>query len=206
MRVLLLTHAFNSLAQRLFVELRDMGHEVFVEFDVNDATTLEAVALCRPDLVIAPFLKRAIPEALWRERTCLVVHPGPEGDRGPSALDWAILEGRAEWGVTLLQAEAEMDAGPVWASARFPMRAATKSSLYRHEVAEAAVQCVREALLGSARPRRVPLAPMRPACRQADRAIDWARDDTATVLRKIRSADGDPGLRDPLGHLFDASP
>ncbi|MBF0304034.1 MAG: hydrogenase maturation protein [Alphaproteobacteria bacterium] len=206
MRVLLLTHAFNSLAQRLFVELRDMGHEVFVEFDVNDATTLEAVALCRPDLVIAPFLKRAIPEALWRERTCLVVHPGPEGDRGPSALDWAILEGRAEWGVTLLQAEAEMDAGPVWASARFPMREATKSSLYRHEIAEAAVQCVREALSGSPRPCRVPLAPMRPACRQADRAIDWTRDDTATVLRKIRSADGDPGLRDPLGHLFDASP
>jgi putative two-component system hydrogenase maturation factor HypX/HoxX len=32
--------------------------------------------------------------------------------------------------------------------------------------------------------------------RQADRAIDWERDDTATVVRKIRAADGQPGMRD----------
>ena len=44
--------------------------------------------------------------------------------------------------------------------------------------------------------------------RQADRAIDWQRDDTATVLRKIRAADGAPGVRDELRGLpvalFDA--
>ena len=72
----------------------------------------------------------------------MIVHPGIEGDRGPSALDWAIQSERAEWGVTVLQAEAEMDAGPVWASANFPLRAAKKSSLYRNEVTEAAVQAV----------------------------------------------------------------
>jgi putative two-component system protein, hydrogenase maturation factor HypX/HoxX len=35
------------------------------------------------------------------------------GDRGPSSLDWALLLGLERWGVTVLQAEAEMDAGPV---------------------------------------------------------------------------------------------
>ena len=35
-----------------------------------------------------------------------------------------------------------MDAGPVWASAPFTMRAARKASLYRHEVTNAAVQAV----------------------------------------------------------------
>jgi putative two-component system hydrogenase maturation factor HypX/HoxX len=44
--------------------------------------------------------------------------------------------------VTVLQAEAEMDAGPVWASATFPMRFGKKSSLYRREVTEAAVRSV----------------------------------------------------------------
>ena len=43
---------------------------------------------------------------------------------------------------------------------------------------------------------------------QAERAIDWNRDDTATVLRKIRAADGFPGVADQLfGQaclLFDA--
>ena len=35
-----------------------------------------------------------------------------------------------------------MDAGPVWAAETFPMRAATKSSLYRSEVTEAAARAV----------------------------------------------------------------
>ena len=44
MRVLLLTHAFNSLTQRLYVELTETGHAVSVEFDINDRVTEEAVA------------------------------------------------------------------------------------------------------------------------------------------------------------------
>ena len=99
MRILLPVHGFNSLSQRLFVELREQGHEVSVEFDINDTVTLEAVALFRPELILAPFLKRRIPEAVWRHGCCLVI---PPGIRGPSALDWAILEGESRWGVTLL--------------------------------------------------------------------------------------------------------
>ena len=33
---------------------------------------------------------------------------------------------------------------------------------------------------------------------QADRALDWTRADTATVLRHLRAADGFPGVRDEL--------
>ncbi len=208
MRILLLVHSFNSLAQRLHVELIEHGHMVSVEFDVNDTMTREAVALFDPDIVLAPFLKRAIPEDVWRARRCLVVHPGIVGDRGPSALDWAVLNGEREWGVTVLEAEAEMDAGPVWASATFPMRAATKSSLYRHEVTDSAVEAVLTALARmqsrSFVPQQLdPAAPnvrgrARPLCRQNDRAIDWMNDPTAVVLRKIRSADGTPGVRDRL--------
>lgn len=213
MRVLLLTHGFNSLSQRLFVELEAAGHEVSVEFDIHDAVTEEAVRLFRPDVLVAPFLKRAIPERVWRALPCFIVHPGVPGDRGPSALDWAILEDAPGWGVTVLQAEAEMDAGPVWASRAFPMRAATKSSLYRNEVTEAAIAGVLEALErfagGGFRPERVD-GRARPAVTQADRAIDWTRDSTETVLRKIRGGDGSPGVRDEIGgrrvYLYDAQP
>ena len=207
MKILFLTHAFNGLAQRLFVELGARGHEVAIEIDVNDETTAEALALAKPDLVIAPFLKRAIPESVWKSVPCLVVHPGVPGDRGPSALDWAILEGEKEWGVTVLQAVGEMDAGPVWAHRPFAMRLAPKSSLYRREVTEAAVGAVTEALQSFARGEH-PVAARelgaaargraRPPCRQADRAIDWRRADTATVLRTIHAADGSPGLRDEI--------
>jgi putative two-component system hydrogenase maturation factor HypX/HoxX len=216
MRILFLTRSFNGLAQRLYLELTALGHEVSVEFDIADTVTIEAVALYRPDLLIAPFLKRAIPEAVWRNTVCLVVHPGIVGDRGPSSLDWAIVDVEPAWGVTVLQAEAELDAGPVWASESFAMREATKSSLYRREVTEAAARAVTRAVQRfAATGRRTPPIDTRgargrprPAMQQADRRIDWERDDTRTVLRKIHAADGAPGVLDRLFdvpcRLFDA--
>jgi putative two-component system hydrogenase maturation factor HypX/HoxX len=208
LRILLLARAFNSLTQRLFVALGEHGHLVSVELDIDDGVTAEAVELFRPDLVVAPFLTRAIPETVWRRHLCLVVHPGIRGDRGPSALDWAILGGEPTWGVTVLQAEAEMDAGPVWASATFPMRDAAKSSLYRNEVAALAERLVLDAVTRIAGGTTTapaddagdpgPRGRARPAMRQADRAIDWQRDGTALVLRKLRSGDGRPGVRDVM--------
>ena len=146
MRILFLTHAFNSLTQRLFVELTRAGHQISIEFDIHDAVSIEAAELFQPHLILAPYLRRRIPEALWRRIPCFVVHPGIPGDRGPSALDWAILRGEERWGVTVLQANDEMAAGDIWASVAFPMREATKSSLYRREVTEAAVEAVRTAI------------------------------------------------------------
>ena len=39
---------------------------------------------------------------------------------------------------------------------------------------------------------------LRPPMRQADRVIDWMRDNTAMVVRKVRAADSAPGVRGPL--------
>ncbi len=218
MRILLLCHAFNSLTQRLFVELQEQRHDVTVEFDINDEITLQAIELFQPDLIIAPYLKRVIPESIWTKNLCLVVHPGIIGDRGPSALDWAILNNLDEWGVTVLQANAEMDGGDIWASANFPMRDTTKASLYRNEVTEAAVTAVNAALQKLQQADFTPLslkrantnASWQPLIKQADRSINWLCDDTATVVRKIQTADGFPGIKNHLRgrevYLYDASP
>jgi putative two-component system hydrogenase maturation factor HypX/HoxX len=219
MRILLLTHAFNSLTQRLGAELVQRGHEISIEFDIADSVTEEAVALFRPHLIVAPYLRRAIPKSVWSRHVCLIVHPGIPGDRGPSALDWAIQEAKTEWGVTVLQAETEMDAGPVWASANFPLRNAKKSSVYRNQVTQAATTAVLQAVQRFASGDFAPqtLASLndlhgrlRPLMKQQDRSLDWQRDDTATVLREIHAADGFPGVADSLFdqpcHLFDAWP
>ena len=196
MRILLLCHAFNSLSQRLFVELQQDGHEVSVEFDINDAVTAEAVELFRPDLVIAPFLKRAIPESVWRRHVCLVVHPGIVGDRGPAALDWAILEGEPDWGVTVLQATGELDAGPVWSAVEFPMRAASKASLYRHEVTEAAVAALRLAL-ARVSAGRLPTAAARPVGDKAARTAASAAAAGGSRHRLAAGHDAGGAAQDP---------
>ena len=201
MRLLLLCHAFNSLSQRVHAELRAAGHEVSVELDISDEVTAEAVALFKPDVLVAPFLKRKIPESVFTAVPCLIVHPGPLGDRGPAALDWAVLEGEPEWGVSIIRATEELDGGPVLASRMFAMRPARKSSLYRIEVTEGAVAALFEAL---ARVERGESGDPPPPGRWRDpvpasaRRIAWASDDTATVLTKIRSADGFPGVIDEV--------
>ncbi len=229
LRILFLTHAFNSLTQRLYIELQQQGHEVSVEFDVNDSVASEAVNLYQPDLIIAPFLKRAIPKSIWSKLTCLIVHPGIAGDRGPSALDWAILNNEILWGVTVLQANEKLDAGDIWTTQEFLTRYTSKASLYRNEVTEAATIAVLKAVelfeKGNFIPqpldynhsgsRTTPGKKMikikgrlQPLMSQNDRKIHWYEDTTEMVLRKIRSADGFPGvLDDILGreyYLYDA--
>jgi len=199
MRVLMLTHSFNSMAQRLWVELEGAGHKLSVEFDINDAVTRQAVALWRPDVVLAPILKRAIPADVFTRIPCLIVHPGPPGDRGPAALDRAILDGTGRWGVTVIEAASELDGGPVWAWREFDMRSAPKSSIYRREVVEAAVAAVDEALTRLVRghgPQRSDNLgrSLRPALAPAERAVDWSHHTSEQVLARVRSADSQPGL------------
>ncbi|GAB6050462.1 hydrogenase maturation protein [Hydrogenophilus islandicus] len=196
MRILMLVHAFNSLSQRIFAELRRDGHEVSIEFDISDAVTEEAVALWQPEVIVAPFLKHKVPESVWRAVPTLILHPGPPGDRGPNALDHAILRNEAQWGVTVLQAVAEYDAGPIWAALSFPMRQARKADLYRREVTEAAVTAFREALARLARgdhPEPSPPGIFRPALSAAQRTIDWAAMTTDEILRIACASDNAPG-------------
>ncbi len=201
MRLLLLCHAFNSLSQRIHAELVAAGHEVSVELDISDEVTADAVRLFEPDAVVAPFLKRKIPDAVWQAVPCLIIHPGPPGDRGANALDWAILDQEPEWGVSVIQATGELDGGPILASRNFAMRVARKSSLYRLEVTEAAVAALFEALdkLGRGESgNSPPPGRWRDPVKPDQRRIDWSEDDTETVLRKIHSADGAPGVIDEI--------
>ncbi|WP_346838661.1 enoyl-CoA hydratase-related protein [Microbulbifer sp. SAOS-129_SWC] len=216
MRILLLCSAFNGLSQRVHRELELLGCTVSVQLATGDADMQEAVDEFRPRLIVCPFLIHRIPAAIWQKIPCLVVHPGIEGDRGPSSLDWAIVHNHSEWGVTLLQACEEMDAGDIWGTATFPMRAAPKAAHYRREVTATAAALVKKAIAAlddasfSPRPLDESSAPgqLMPTMTQADRAIDWHNDSTDTVLTKLRAADSLPGVREEIGgtvvNLFNA--
>ncbi|MDH6539795.1 enoyl-CoA hydratase-related protein [Streptomyces sp. SPB4] len=204
MYVLLVASAFNSLTQRVHAELRDHGHRVAVELALPGVPLADAVLRHDPDLVLAPMLTTAIPEEVWSARTCLIVHPGPVGDRGPSSLDRAVQEQVTRWGVTVLQAGAEMDAGDVWATAECPVPPVGKSDLYRGEIADAALRAVLLAVerVASGTHTPVPQDPAavrtRPYLRQEARRIDWEADSTDRVLRTLRAADSRPGVLDEL--------
>lgn len=207
MRILFLSTAHNSLSQRAFVELTDIGHDVYVQIASSTKIMENAVKDYNPDLIIAPFLKKYIPETIWNNNTCIIIHPGIKGDRGPSSLDWAILNKEAEWGVTLLQANEKLDAGDIWSSHNFKMKPTSKSYLYRHELADAAIKCLLETVERFKSKKFTPLKldysqkdvkgrshePMK----QIYRAVNWT-EPTEVIVRKIRSADSQPGLLDTI--------
>jgi putative two-component system hydrogenase maturation factor HypX/HoxX len=216
LRVLFLVSAHNSLSQRAQIALTELGHDVTVTVVDSGEAMEAAVAAHQPELIVCPILKKFIPESIWANHRCLIVHPGPKGDRGPSSLDWAIEDGMAEWGVTVLEASADADAGDIWATKKFRTRPVGKSSLYRHEVRRAAIEALVETM-GKLEGEGFAPEPLnyddpavtgrlRPLMNQDYRAIDWTTDATSAVVRKIRAAEGHPGVLDTvLGtafHLF----
>ena len=208
MRILLISTAYNCLTQRAHLELLAQGHEVSVELSVHDDVLKEGVALLQPDLIICPFLKDKIPEDIWRNHACIIVHPGIKGDRGPSSMDWAILNQEDQWGVTAIQAGDVFDAGDIWATCEFNRRPVSKGRMYRHEVMEAGINVIMMTVKRYASGTYVP-EPLdytrddvtqrsRPSMPQAVRRIDWMSDDVDTIIRKIYSADNQPGVLDTL--------
>ena len=205
MRIMLLCSAFNGLTQRVWIELLAAGHEVVVQLAGDDGTLLAAMVKNQPDLVICPFLRERVPTEVWTSRPTIVIHPGPKGDRGPSSLDWAIMDAEHVWGVTALQAVHELDAGPIWASRTFAVGpdAPRKSTLYNGPVTDAAVALVHEVVEKATDPGFAPepldyrrpgvCGRARPSVRQDDRGFSWS-DPTEHVLRRIRAADGAPGV------------
>lgn len=189
MKILFFCTAHNSLSQRLFLVL-SRKHSVTVEYALSAEKMIEAANLVKPHLIICPFLTSLVPQQIYDIYLTLIVHPGPPGDAGPSALDWLLMGddgteaeserllsenrfnpiGRSHWGVTVLQATGEFDAGPVWAFDQFSVNIndtrVTKSSLYRGPVTQAAIAATQSAIQRIeaaaslvAKPYGVPLSP-----------------------------------------------
>ena len=205
-RILLLVTAFNALSQRIYEQLKLQGHALSVVFAGQESEVRFAIDNFEPELILCPFLKQRIADDIWQKHLCIIIHPGIIGDRGPSSLDWAILNQETQWGVTALQADNEMDAGDIWSSKNFKMRPASKASLYRQEVSQMAAALVDDILewhqMQDFKPMPLDYSDkkvkgqLRPLIRQAERSINWQRDNTCEVMRKIQAADSFPGVLD----------
>ena len=229
-RIGLLYTRFASMPQALWTALREDGHEVIRPEDLQIRTPMSAEDMTRfarlaaPDVILCPFLKEVVPAAVCERTTTWIPHPGIRGDRGPSSLSWAILDGEPAWGLTMVRAEPastpeELDGGNVGAWREFAMPAeATLGEVYAQHVVPAAIDCAREILARMAIDpayRGVPLADFgraaagrhRPALRQDRLAFGWD-DHPDQILRRVRAAPF--GVRTELGgrpvNVYDAQP
>ena len=179
-----------------------------MELSVSPQAMRAAVELADPDLIICPFLRERVPAEVWQHRPTIIIHPGPKGDRGPSSLDWAITDGgtvlgrdRAAGG----RGDGRRHRSGRPGRSRSPAEPPRKSALYNGPVADAARRAdprgraPRRPTRRSCPSRWTTAGPtcrgrLRPPLRQPDRAFAWS-DDTEHILRRIRAADGSPGVR-----------
>ncbi len=163
---------------------------------------IDEVKHFQPDIIIAPYLTRFIPAAIYDSIPTFIVHPGILGDKGPHALDHALLEKKSDWGVCIIKANGEFDGGDIYVQEHFSMRFVKKSALYRKEVNSAASKAVRTLLKqfqqDTLRAEKQLSTPMHAVLQQSDRAIDWLKDSTQEIIRKVHAADSHPGLLDIL--------
>jgi len=215
-KIVLLSNSFNSMTQRIHLECNALGFKSIVHIYQSEQSVLDFIEQERPDLILCPFLTKRVPEKIYSNDSvpCLIFHPGITGDRGMSAIDWALLKKREEWGLTIMQAAEEMDSGDIWATqnfftSRLNGNPPTKSSLYRIECIEAAVKGLHNTLERFlAKNPPVPLdytdpsvkGTLMPMMKKADRKVDWSLGMNE-IVRIVSASDSQPGVLDIFGEM-----
>ncbi len=200
MQLLLLVTAFNSQTQAVYTRLQDKGHEVCVCFAIDESQMLEEIEAYEPELILCPFLKVYLPASIYENYPTYIFHPGPRGDRGPNALEYALQSYTKEWGLVVLHANSEYDGGDIYAEQHFRVRDTYKASLYRQEIVKASLDALDGLFENIEKEKSVPqkLNPIHEHFTQAKRVIDWERDTTHTIIDKIYLSDSLPGVLDEI--------
>ncbi|MGH7899370.1 MAG: formyltransferase [Candidatus Binatia bacterium] len=150
--------------------------------DVNAPEVEKAIAAARPDLLLSAMFRQLLKPPLLElaPRGALNLHPSllPKY-RGRAPINWAILNGERETGVTLHYMVEKPDRGEIVAQRRFPIDADDTALSVHRKATAAARELVREAypLLVSGRAPRIPQDHSRASYfggrRPADGEIDW---------------------------------
>ena len=200
MKILLLVTSLNSLTQAIHTRLLDRGDEVVVSYAISEVQMLEEIGDFQPELILCPFLKTYLPPSIYENYPTFIFHPGPRGDRGPNALEYALKSHTKEWGAVILRANAEYDGGDIYAEQSFDVRETYKASLYRQEVTRVSLRALDLFFENYHSNRYTPqiLNPIHESFTQAKRAIDWEQDDTQTIIDKVHLSDSYPGVFDEI--------
>lgn len=167
----------------------------------REPEAIAALEAMRPEAVAVAAYGLILPEAL------LAIAPGRVLNvhasllprwRGAAPINYAILAGDAETGVTIMQVEAGLDTGPMLARQAIPIPAdATAGSLSARLAgigAELLARTLPEWLAGriAAEPQDEASASYAPRLERADGRLDW-REAAEALERRVRAMDPWPG-------------
>ena len=156
----------------------------------------------QPDLIVVAAYGQILPPAILDlpRYGCLNVHTSllPKY-RGAAPIQWAILNGDPETGVTIMKMDAGMDTGPILTQQATPVRADDNSQTLHDRLAkigaELLLATVRDFLAGkiAARPQPADGASHARKITREDGRMDWTKT-AGELLNRIRAFTPWPGV------------
>ena len=174
----------------------------------RDEEFIAQLRALQPDLIVVAAYGQILPQSLLDipRLGCLNVHTSllPEY-RGAAPIQWAILDGKAETGVTIMKMDAGLDTGPMLAQVTTPISAEDNAQTLHDRLAELGgellVKTISDFTAGCITPRPQPAegATYARKISKEDGHIDWAQP--ARVLwNRVRGFTPWPGA---FTHLDD---
>jgi methionyl-tRNA formyltransferase len=171
---------------------------------------LEALRALQPDLIVVAAYGQILPLSILESPRfgSLNVHTSllPKY-RGAAPIQWAILNGEAETGVTIMKMDVGLDTGDVLAQATTPIHAADDSETLHDRLArmgaELLVRTIPDYVAGRLPPRPQPVEGVShaPKIKKQDGHIDW-NHPARVIWNRVRGLVPWPGAFSHLpGHL-----
>jgi methionyl-tRNA formyltransferase len=173
--------------------------------------TDEALELMRsfdPDLCVMAYVTLLVPQRVLDapRRGTIQYHPSllPK-HRGPSSINWPIIQGETRTGITIFWPDEALDEGPILLQKEVPIGPHdTLGSLYFNQLFPMGVDAMIEAI-DLVRAGKAPRTPQDESqatyeswCRKADAELDWSKP-AAEVYNLIRGTDPQPGAWTVIG-------
>jgi len=166
------------------------------------AEVREEFQALKADLAVLAYVTQIVPESVFAvpRLGSICFHPSllPKY-RGGSALNWQIIKGETETGVSVFRVDPGIDTGPILLQKRATIGPDdTAGSLYYDTLFPLGVDAVLESveLIAAGKAPRAPQdesqASYDPLCRDAHALIDWSRP-IGEVYNLVRGCDPQPG-------------
>jgi methionyl-tRNA formyltransferase len=183
------------------VAARELGLDVYQPAKVRTGELADWVTVRRAEVAVVMAYGRILPRAVLDAPAhgCINLHASllPRY-RGAAPIQWAIMRGETETGITLMQMDDGMDTGPIYTQRIVPIGPDETAGELAARLAELAARVVREDVArvigGELRggPQAHDRATYAPPLTRDDARIDWARP-AAELHDQVRGLAPQPG-------------
>ncbi|MBI4209148.1 MAG: methionyl-tRNA formyltransferase [Deltaproteobacteria bacterium] len=167
---------------------------------------LESLKKLKPDLIVVAAYGMILPKEILdlARFGCINIHPSllPKY-RGAAPIPWAILNGDAKTGVTIMKLNEQMDAGDILMQKEEAIFPNDTTSTLEERLSKLGAQMLIETIQLLKMGKLVPVpqdsskAVIIPLLKKGDGKIDWS-ESTEKIIRKVRAFNPWPGAYTPF--------